>query len=233
MCCEFSTAVLAIDGIERAVRLFEKSLNDLKVAIVGGTGDIGSACALALSLKVKQITITGRTRSHLHALKGKLKKFGTAKIEATTNNKKAVKDADIVVAAANTSSSILDMQWFKPGAIICDLAYPKNISYTKTDRKDIFVFSGGLASVPTSIDTGIDMGMPNTEVCYGCFCEVIILALERRFENYSFGRGNITLEKMDDIRAMALKHGFIPAPFFWADRLIDDKELAQISMAVK
>jgi len=227
------TAVLAIDGIERAVRLFEKTLKDLKVAVVGGTGDIGSACARALSLKVDQITITGRTRSNLRALKSELKEFGNAKIEVTTNNKKAVKDADIVVAAANTSASILDMEWFKPGAIICDLAYPKNISYTKTNRKDIFVFSGGLASVPTPIDTGIDMGMPNSDVCYGCFCEVIILALERRFENYSFGRGNITLEKMDEIRAMALKHGFMPSPFFWADRLIDEKELAQISMAVK
>lgn len=227
------TAVLAIDGIERAVRLFEKSLKDLKVAIVGGTGDIGSACARDLSLKVKQITITGRTKSNLRALKSELKKFGSAKIQATTNNEKAVKDADVVIAAANTSASILDMQWFKPGVIICDLAYPKNISYTKTNRKDIFVFSGGLASVPTPIDTGIDMGMPNPGVCYGCFCEVIILALEKRFENFSFGRGKITLEKMDEIRTMALKHGFIPAPFFWADRLIDEKALAQISMAIK
>lgn len=227
------TAVLAIDGIERAVRLFERSLKDLNVAIIGGTGDIGSACALDLVNKVKQVTITGRTRSNLRTLKAKLKKMGTAIVKATTNNKKAVKDADVVIASANTSASILDMAWFKPGAIICDLAYPKNISYTKTDRKDIFVFSGGLATVPTAIDTGFNIGMPNPDVCYGCFCEVIILALEKRFENYSFGRGNITLEKMDEIRAMALKHGFIPAPFFWADRQIDDKELAEISMAMK
>jgi len=192
------TAVLAIDGIERAVRLFDRELKDLKITIVGGTGDIGSACAMALSLKAKQITITGRTRSNLRALKGKLKKFGKSKIEATTNNKKAVKDADIVIAAANTSASIIDMEWFKPGAIICDLAYPKNISYTKTDRKDIFVFS------------------------------VIILALEKRFENYSFGRGNITLEKMDEIRAMALKHGFTPSPFFWADKIVEKNVIDNI-----
>jgi predicted amino acid dehydrogenase len=181
---------------------------------------------------VKQVTITGRTRSHLRDLKGELKKFGNARIEATADNKRAVTGADIVIAAANTSASILDMQWFKPGAIICDLAYPKNISYTKTDRKDIFVFSGGLASVPSPINTGIDMGMPSHDVCYGCFCEVIILALERRYENFSFGRGDITLEKMDEIRVMALKHGFTPAPFFWADKVMEKNDIDDIKGAV-
>jgi len=99
-------------------------------------------------------------------------------------------------------------------------------------RKDIFVFSGGLATVPTPINTGVDMGMPSPDVCYGCFCEVIILALERRFENYSYGRGNITLEKMDEIRKMAYKHGFIPAPFYWADKVINKDDINQIKTAV-
>jgi len=226
------TVALAIDGVERAVQLFEKDLKDLKIALIGGTGDIGAACARAFSLKAKQIIITGRTKSNLRALKSELKKHGKAQIEATTDNQKAVKDADVIIAAANVSASVLNIDWFKPGSIVCDLAYPKNISYT-ANRKDIFVFSGGLASVPTPINTGIDMGMPSHDVCYGCFCEVIILALERRFENYSYGRGNITLEKIDEIRKMGLKHGFKLAPFFWADRLVDEKELAQIGMAVK
>jgi len=52
------TAVLAIDGIERAIRLFDKELKDTKVAIVGGTGDIGSACAKLLAERVPEITIT-------------------------------------------------------------------------------------------------------------------------------------------------------------------------------
>ncbi len=226
------TAALAIDGVERAVRLFEKNLKDLKITIVGGTGDIGTACARAFSLKVKQITVTGRTKANLRVLKGELKKQGKAQIEVTTDNQKAVQEADVIIAAANTSASILDMDWFKPGAIICDLAYPKNISYT-ANRKDIFVFSGGLASVPTPINTGVDMGMPSHDICYGCFCEVIILALERRFENYSYGRGNITLEKIDEIRRIGLKHGFTLAPFYWADQLVDEKRMSEINMAIK
>ena len=225
------TAALAIDGVQRVVQLFERDMKDMKVAIVGGTGDIGSACARALVAKAKKITITGRTRSNLQAIGSELKKYRKAKIEVTTDNLRAIKDADIIIASANSSSSILNMEWFKPGAVICDLGYPKNISYNAT-RKDIFVFSGGLATLPTPIDTGVDMGIPCSDVCYGCFCEVIILALERRFESFSYGRGNITLEKMDEIRKMAFKHGFIPAPFYWADKKMDEEHIAQIRMAL-
>ncbi|MFC1674879.1 SRPBCC family protein [Candidatus Omnitrophota bacterium] len=227
------TAVLAVQGVERAAKLLGKELNRLKVTIVGGTGDIGSACARALSGKVRQLTITGRTRSNLSKLKAELKKKRKAKIAATTRNKKAVKDADIVIAAANSSASILDVEWFKPGAVICDLAYPKNISYAPIKRRDILIFSGGLASVPTPIDTGIDMGLPSPDVAYGCFSEVIILSLERRYENFSYGRGNITLEKMDEIKKLGEKHGFELAPFFWADWQIKDEDIRKIKRAAK
>jgi len=224
------TAALAVEGVEKAAQLLEKDMKDLKVTVVGGTGDIGSACALALSQKTRQVTITGRTKMNLYLLYYELWKKRKSKIYISTNNKKAVKDADIVIAAANASASILQMEWFKPGAIVCDLAYPKNLSY-KTRRKDILVFSGGLAAVPSPIDVGVMMGLPSPNVCYGCSCEAIILALERRFENFSFGRGNITLEKMEEIRKMGIKHGFDLAPFFWADGMVQKEDLEVIKRA--
>ena len=227
------TAVLAVDGVEKAVQIFDRELKQLKATIVGGTGDIGSACARVLSEKVKQLTITGRTKSNLRLLRAELRKKHKAGIEATTNNEKAIKDADIVIAAANTSASILNLEWFKPGSIICDLAYPKNISYAPINRKDIFIFSGGLATTPTPIDTGIDMGLPSTNVSYGCFSEAIILALEHRFENFSYGRGNITLEKIEEIRKLGTRHGFGLAPFFWADRLMEQRDIEEIKKETK
>ncbi|MBU4479514.1 MAG: NAD(P)-binding domain-containing protein [Candidatus Omnitrophica bacterium] len=227
------TAVLALEAVEKAVQLFGKELKDVKIAVVGGTGDIGSACSRILAEKSRQVTITGRTKSNLRLLSGELKRKRAAKIEATTDNRKAVKDADVVIAAANSSASILDAAWFKPGAVICDLAYPKNISYAPISRKDIFVFSGGLASIPTPIDMGIDLGVPSPDISYGCFSEVIILALEHRFENFSYGRGNISVEKMQEIKKLAVKHGFELAPFYWADKLIGTQEIEEIKKAAK
>jgi predicted amino acid dehydrogenase/ribosome-associated toxin RatA of RatAB toxin-antitoxin module len=223
-------AAYAVEGVEKAALLLGKELKDLKVTVIGGTGDVGSGCSRALTEKVRQLTVTGRNRWNLIKLKGELKKRRKAKIEAHTNNEKAVKDADIVIAAANSSASILNIEWFKPGAVVCDLAYPKNLSY-KSTRKDIFVFSGGLASVPTPVDLSIMMGLPSGNICYGCSCESIVLALERRYESFSFGRGNITPEKITEIRAMAHKHGFDLAPFFWSDQIIDNQVIEGIKKA--
>ena len=42
------------------------------------------------------------------------------------------------------------------------------------------------------------------------------------------GRGYITLDKMDEIRGMGLKHGFEVSPFYWGNRLIEESEIQQI-----
>jgi predicted amino acid dehydrogenase/ribosome-associated toxin RatA of RatAB toxin-antitoxin module len=142
------TAAMAIDGVIKAAELVNLNLAKAKLTIVGGTGDIGSACSKVLVNKVRELTITGRTKVNLVRLRAELAKKRKAKVFATTDNEAAVKDADIVIATASVVSSILKIDRFKPGAIICDVGYPKNISYTHTDRDDIFIFSGGLAKPP-------------------------------------------------------------------------------------
>ena len=48
----------------------------------------------------------------------------------------------------------------------------------------------------------------------GCLLEGMLLALKGRFESYSRGRGNISPDRVDEIWALARKHGFALAPFF-------------------
>lgn len=215
------TAAMVIEGVFKAVRLLDMDIADTKATIVGGTGDIGSACARVLADKVRALTITGRTKANLRRLRTELAKKRKARIVATTDNEAAVRDADIVIAAASATSSILKTDWFKPGSIICDVGYPKNIPYAPMARDDIFVFSGGLAKTPTTIKLPIDIGLPVDGIKYGCFCEAIILALERRYENFSFGRGNITPEKIEEIGSLGKKHGFEVSDFYWGDKRID------------
>jgi len=227
------TAAMAIDGVLKGAEVLGKDIGSAKVAIIGGTGDIGSACARVLAEKAKQVTITGRTKLNLKLMNKELSKKHKAKIIATTNNEKAVRDADIIIAAASASASILKIDWFKPGTIICDVGYPKNISYTPTPRKDILIFSGGLAKSPTSFTLPIDTGLPSAGVLYGCFSEAIILALEKRFESFSFGRGNIMPEKIDEIRKMGQKHGFEVSDFYWGDKPIDQTIIDRVKEKVK
>jgi len=226
------TAAMAIDGVLKAAELLNMDISSKKATIVGGTGDIGSACARVLVNKVRQLTITGRTKINLSHLRKELTKKHKAEIIATTDNESAVRDADIVIAAARVSASILKIDWFKSGSIICDVGYPKNVSYIPTNRQDILIFSGGLAEFPLPISFSIDIGLPNSDTIYGCFAEAIILALEKRYENFSFGRGNITPEKMDEIRNLGKKHGFEVSRFYWADRLINNTIIEKIKEAV-
>ncbi len=226
------TAAMTIDGVLKASETLGFDISSKKLAIIGGTGDIGSACARALASRVKQLTITGRTKANLVRLSDELKKFRKARIVATTDNKSAVKDADIVIAAASATSAILDMNWFKKGAVICDVGYPKNISYAPVVREDILVFSGGLAKSPTPLVLPLDLGLPGTDKLYGCFAEGIILALEKRFENFSFGRGNITPEKIDEIRGLGKKHGFEVSDFYWGHKLIDEPMINKLKSQI-
>lgn len=225
------TAAMVIDGLVKASDLVGRDISSAKVAIIGGTGDIGSACAKVLVNKVKELTITGRTKANLRKLRAELSKVRKAKIIATTDNLMAVRDADIVISAASAVSAILNIDWFKPGSIICDVGYPKNISYTPTNREDIFVFSGGLVKPPTPLSFPIDIGLPSPDAIYGCFSEAIILALEKRYENFSFGRGNITPERIDQIRDLGKKHGFEVADFYWGNRLIGESIIGRVREA--
>ena len=217
------TAAMTIEGVLKAASLLEIDIAQAHVTIVGGTGDIGSGCARVLADKVKRLTITGRTKANLRRLRGELARKRKAHIAATTDNKSAVKKADIIITAASVTSAILDVNWFKPGAIICDVGYPKNVSYAPVTRDDILIFSGGLTKSPMPLTFPIDVGLPASDTIYGCFAEAIILALEGRYENFSFGRGNITPEKIAEIKQLGEKHGFTVSDFYWGDKIIDGR----------
>ena len=224
------TAALAVEGVLKAAGLRELDLSTAKVTVIGGAGDIGSACARALADQVSDLVITSRSVENLEYMRKTLAMFGKAKFHGIHDNNEAVRDADIVIAAASVSRSILDIANFKPGAIVCDIGYPKNISYRECDRRDILVFSGGICSLPQECDAGFDIGLPSSKVLYGCFSEAIVLALEERYENFSWGKGNISREKMAEILGLARKHGFELAPFFWGRRLVTDEEVKAITI---
>jgi hypothetical protein len=58
---------------------------------------------------------------------------------------------------------------------------------------------------------------PFPDVAHGCLLEGMTLALARRFEPFSQGRGFITRERVAEIEAIAALHGIHLAPLFNAD----------------
>ncbi len=226
------TVALALDGVRKACELMGIELAESKVCIIGGTGDIGSGCARVLMEEAKELVVTGRDEEKVQQILGSLRKVNGAKVTGTTDNQKAIQDAEVVIAAASVTNSIIDINSFKSGAVICDLAYPKNISYVPCSRKDILIFSGGLTEIPMEVNLGFEIGLPSTKTLYGCFAEAVLLDLEKRYESFSYGRGHITKEKVMEIEKIADKHGFKVAPFYWGDRLLDTPAIQEIKKKV-
>ena len=229
------TAALAVEGVLKGCELMGVDLVRSKLTVIGGSGDIGSACARVLAERVGHITLVARNVKRLLAEQGVLERSGKATVSVSSDINLSISDADVVISAASVSQSFLDASNFKSGAVICDIGYPKNIHYIVKERNDLLIFSGGLCSIPSPFDLGVDIdyGLPTKKILYGCFAEAALLDLEGRYEAFSYGKGNITKEKMDDIMQMAGRHGFKLAPFFWGDRLIGEGEFETIRSKVR
>jgi hypothetical protein len=95
----------------------------------------------------------------------------------------------------------------KPGAVICDVARPPDISREEAAlRPDVLVIESGEVLIPGDIDFGYDIGLP-PKTAYACLAETALLAMDGRFEDYTLGR-NISMERVKEIYRLFKKHQF-------------------------
>ncbi|MDZ7832043.1 MAG: hypothetical protein U5L07_09865 [Desulfobacterales bacterium] len=223
------TAMAAVDGVIRASKLLGVDMTEATIAVIGAAGDIGTACCRFLVSKVKRLILVSRFAFNLRRIADELKTNGRAEVIADMGREKALAKADGVITAASAAAPIFCPGDFKPGAIVCDVGYPKNIfTDYEMDQSKIFLFSGGLLASPSPVLMSYDAGLPDPNILYGCWSETIVLALEDRFQSFSLGRGRITPEKMRIIWDLAMKHGFKPAPFFFDEKIWNKDQIGRI-----
>ena len=143
----------------------------------------------------------------------------------------AIKQADLELTVTSATKTVLDAHHLKAGAIVCDVARPRDVSrQVLEERDDILVIEGGLVTMPGEANFGFDYGLP-PHLTFGCMAETMILTLEGRFENYTLGR-DLTMAQVDEIRDMAHHHGFRLAGLRSFDRAINDQEIESIKKNV-
>jgi predicted amino acid dehydrogenase len=108
-----------------------------------------------------------------------------------------------------------------PKAIICDAGYPKNLD-TRSNMNGARVFFGGLGQISGGLSfmpdfKGVLNRHPYPDVAHGCLLEGMALALARRFEPYSQGRGFITRKRVEELETLAALHGIHLAPLYNAE----------------
>ena len=183
---------------------------DLKkatVAVIGATGDIGSAVCRWLINKtgISELLMVARQQEPLARLQKELD-GGTV-----TSLNDALPKADIVVWVASMPKTIeIDTDNLKKPCLMIDGGYPKNLD-EKFQGENIYVLKGGIVEFFNDIGWNMmelaEMQNPQREM-FACFAEAMILEFEKCHTNFSWGRNNISLEKMEFIGAASLKHGF-------------------------
>jgi predicted amino acid dehydrogenase len=97
-------------------------------------------------------------------------------------------------------------------AIVCDLSVPAAVRReVRTLRPDVLLLNGGIAKLPFGEDHRLlDFPLPAGQV-YGCMGEAMLLGLEG-IRDATF-TGNLPVEHVFRLKAMAERHGFTLADY--------------------
>src|SRR6266849_9816470 len=215
------TVAFIVQAIKKMCALESRDLSSSTLLIVGATGDVGSGCARCLAPLVKLVLLNARNVDRLRKLAAQLQNDHEAdgvQVEIATDLQEFSAEADIVICAASLPSASLLLGHIAPDAIVCDAGYPKNLS-PGAEMPAAKIFFGGLGQITGGMTfapdfNGILNRHPFPDVVHGCLLEGMALALERRFEPFSQGRGFITPQRVAEIESIAARHGIILAPLY-------------------
>ncbi|MBS4024664.1 MAG: shikimate dehydrogenase [Clostridia bacterium] len=221
------TVATAVEGVKKAAKIMGMDLKKAKVTIVGATGAIGAVCAQLLARDVRDMNLVARNHLKLENLAKKLiYEYGLA-VNITSNLNKVLPQSDIIIAVTGSAEAVIEPHEIKPGAIICDVARPRDVSKQVAEvRDDVLVIEGGVVEVPGDVEFNLDFGFP-PKTSYACMAETMILTLEKRFESFTLGR-ELTVNQVEEISRLAAKHGFKLAGFRSFERAVSDEHITSI-----
>ncbi|MTI82170.1 MAG: shikimate dehydrogenase [Firmicutes bacterium] len=223
------TVSTAIEGTKKAAKMMGKKLSECHLVVVGATGSIGQVCSIIMARDVRNLTLVGRNTRKLQNLSSRILYETGLACKVTPDVKGAVSTADIIITVTSSVDTIIEPEDLKSGAVVCDVARPRDVSKrVASERNDVLVIEGGVVDVPGEVNFNLDFGFP-TGTAYACMAETMVLALEGKYENYSLGR-ELTVRQVDEITALASKHGFGLAGFRSFERAIMPEEIQKIKL---
>jgi predicted amino acid dehydrogenase len=221
------TVSVAVQAIRKAARIMEIPLEMAAAAVVGATGAIGRICCELLANDVSRLYLIGRRPEKLERLRRELQPNNPGVRIFTSTSTSVLPDVDLTLAATSSKGAIIQPEDLRPGSVICDVARPRDVSSKVAEaRQDVLVIDGGTVEVPGAVDFGFDFGLPGGQA-YACMAETMALTLEGRFEDYTLGK-EISRARVDEITAMAEKHGFRLSGFRSFEKPVTAGQIARI-----
>ena len=221
------TVAMAIEGAKEAAKKMDIDFKSAQIVILGATGSIGAACAHILSQEVRYLTLTARNEKKLEKVAEQIYTTMGLSVKVTNQVKAAIQSADIIIAVTSALDTVINAEDLKPGAIVCDVSRPRNVSKSVAEkRKDVLVIEGGIVEVPGDVEFNFQFGFPK-RMAYACMAETMILALEGRYESFTLGR-HLTVRQIQIMDELAKKHGFKIAGLRSFEREVTQEEIELI-----
>ncbi len=220
------TISLAFQAIRDAARLMDIPFAKATAAVVGATGAIGRVCAELLAGEVERLILIARDEKKLEVLRDRLVVNAHSELVISTKME-SLDEAKLILTVTSAIHDIIHPDNLQAGSVICDVARPRDVSaMVAAARDDILVIDGGMVDVPGPVNFHFDFGFPEGKA-YACMAETMALALEGRFEDYTVGK-DITLERVNEITAIAEKHGFRLSGFRSFEREVTQEQIESV-----
>ncbi len=221
------TVAIAVQSVREAARLMDIALPSATAAVVGANGAIGQVCAELLADEVGRLFLVGRDAEKLETLRERIAPRAQARLETATRMD-VLTQADLILTVTSAVHDVIQPQHLKPGCVICDVARPRDVSaMVAATRDDILVIDGGMVDVPGPVDFHFDFGFPPGKA-YACMAETMVLALEGRLEDYTVGKRAITRQRVEEIAALAEKHGFRLSGFRSFEKAVTEEQIDRV-----
>jgi len=212
-----------------ARRLHGVDISAGRAMIVGATGAIGSVCSRLVASAIHDVVLVSIEPDRLRDLEALIERETPGcRVTIDTVSDPWLESCDLVITATSAfGQRVVDISRCKPGAILCDVALPSDISAEEAAlRPDVLVIDTGEVAIPGPVDLGYDVGLP-PGVAYACLAEAALLAMDGRFECFTLGR-NITPGQVKEIYKIYRRHGFALAPLRSFGRLLADEDFDRL-----
>ena len=220
------TVMMAVQAIREAAKVMDINMADATVAIVGATGSIGRVCSELLAGEAARTLLVARDEKKLEVLRDRLKVHARSELVISTKMD-VLKEAQLILTVTSAIHDVIHPEHLQAGSVVCDVARPRDVSaMVAAVRDDILVIDGGMVDVPGPVDFHFNFGFPEGKA-YACMAETIALALEGRFEDYTVGK-DITLERVQEISAIAERHGFRMSGFRSLEREVTEGQIEAV-----
>lgn len=220
------TVSMAVEAVQAAAKTMDIAIDEATVAVVGASGAVGRACAELFVRECGRMVLVGRREDALEPVAAACRARGGQVI--TSADMASIYPADLILTVTSSLHAVIQPEHLKPGAVVCDVARPRDVSRRVADvRDDVLVIEGGMVEVPGDPpDFGFDFGFPPRH-SYACMAETMALALEGRYEDYTIGK-DLCVERVNEISAIARRHGFRLSGFRSFEQPVAEETIARV-----